>query len=141
VVCWSVIAEPIAMPTELRHLLFRPAEVVQAVQEYRRRLGQALPAGRILSCGPECESSGEIVGFRLTLAADPAKGASTGEGVRQDMVIPGATLAAALILYCRDRNIPLAASAGKSLQLFGNQVCLVTTMNPGPGERAQAAAP
>ena len=85
--------------------------------------------------------SGEIVGFRLTLAADPAKGASTGEGVRQDMVIPGATLAAALILYCRDRNIPLAASAGKSLQLFGNQVCLVTTMNPGPGERAQAAAP
>ena len=53
------------MPTELRHLLFRPAEVVQAVKEYRRRMGHSLPPGTILSCGPECESSGEILRFRL----------------------------------------------------------------------------
>jgi hypothetical protein len=132
------------MPTELRHLLFRPAEVVQAVKEYRRRMGHSLPPGTILSCGPECDSSGEILCFRLTLVADAGAGTAhpkRGDGGRQDMVIQGPALAAALILYCRDRKIPLAASAGKSLQLFGDQVCLVTTINPGRGEMVRPAAP
>jgi len=129
------------MPTELRHLLFQPAEVVQAVQEYRRRLGQALPTGSIVSCGPECDGGSEIARYRLTLAPDATTVAKGGEGGRQDLlVIAGPALAAALILYCRDRNIPLAASASKSLQLFGNQVCLVTTLHPGKGEMAQPAA-
>ena len=132
------------MPTELRHLLFRPAEVVQAVKEYRRRMGHSLPSGTIVSCGPECESSGEILRFRLTLEPDADAGKThpkRGEGGRQEMVIQGPALAAALILYCRDRQIPLAASASKSLQLFGNQVCLVTTINPGRNEMVRPAAP
>lgn len=128
------------MPTELRHLLFRPAEVVQAVKEYRRRMGHALPFGTILSCGPECESSGEILRFRLTLGPD--KTPKRGENGRGDIVIiQGPALAAALILYCRDHKIPLAASAGKSLRLFGNQVCLVTTINPRQDKMTRPAAP
>jgi len=128
------------MPTELRHLLFRPAEVVQAVKEYRRRMGHALPSGTIVSYGPECDSSGEILRFRLTLGPDKAP--KRGESERGDVVIiQGPALAAALILYCRDRNIPLAASAGKSLRLFSNQVCLVTTINPRRDEMVQPAMP
>jgi hypothetical protein len=56
------------------------------------------------------------------------------------VVIQGPALAAALILYCRDRRIPLAASAGKSLRLFGNQVCLVTTIKPRQDKITPAAA-
>jgi hypothetical protein len=128
------------MPTELRHLLFRPAEVVQAVKEYRRRMGHALPSGTILSCGPECESSGEILRFRLMLGPDKAP--KRGVSGRGDMVvIQGPALAAALILYCRDRGIPLSASAGKSLRLFGDRVCLVTTINPRQDKMVRPAAP
>ncbi len=128
------------MPTELRHLLFRPAEVVQAIKEYRRRMGHALPSGAILACGPECESSGEILRFRLTLGPDET--GKRGVGGRGDMVvIQGPALAAALILYCRDRRIPLAASADKSLRLFGDQVCLVTTINPRSDKMGQPVAP
>jgi hypothetical protein len=123
------------MPTELRHLLFQPAEVVQAVQEYRRRLGQALPSGAIVSCGPESKGSGEIMSFRLTIAPDAAAVMKRGESRQQETIIPGPALAAALILYCRDHKIPLAASASKSLQLYGNQVCLITTIHPGRGQQ------
>lgn len=122
------------MPTELRHLLFRPDEVVQAVKEYRRRMGHALAPGTIVSCGPECGSSGEIRRFRLTLAPDEKAAPARGRRGREELVIQGPVLAAALILFCRDRHIPLAANASKSLQLFGNQVCLVTTINPGRSE-------
>ena len=50
--------------------------------------------------------------------------------VRQEMVVESTTLAAALILYCRDRKIPLPASADKSLQRFGDQIGLIATYNP-----------
>ena len=33
-------------------------------------MGHSLPSGTIVSCGPECESSGEILRFRLTLEPD-----------------------------------------------------------------------
>ena len=36
------------MPTELRHLLFRPDEVIEAVGAYRRRLGEGMPEGPVL---------------------------------------------------------------------------------------------
>jgi hypothetical protein len=110
------------MPTELRHLLFRTAEIVQAIKEYHRRLGQVLPAGPVLSCGAEYDGEGRGVQFCITIAPDPAdakKPAKPGMADRQDVVIEGPTFAAALILYCRDRRIPLPANADKSLQLFG----------------------
>lgn len=122
------------MPTELRHLLFRPAEVVQAVRDYHRRLGTPLPAGAIVQCGPECEEGDEgAVSFRITLVPDPAAGTMPGrpgEERPREVVVEGAVLAAALILHCRDRRIPMPANAGKSLRCLGTQVCLVATLNP-----------
>ena len=120
------------MPTELRHLLFRPAEVVWAVKEYHRRTGAPLQSGSVVSCGPECDSAGGVA-FRIALAPDPVDGgavsATDPEG-RLEVVVEGPTLAAALILHCRDRRIPLPAAADKSLQQFGEQVCLVAKINP-----------
>lgn len=124
------------MPSELRHLLFRPAEVVQAVKEYHRRAGVPLPSGAVARCGPEAEGTG--VRFRITLVLDQSKidqGKSQApscpaEGEEYDLVIEGPALAAALILHCRDRRIPLPAVAEKSLTRFGEQTCLVATINP-----------
>ena len=121
------------MPAELRHLLFPPAEVVEAVKEYHRRLGTLLPTGRIVQCGPEDQDAhGGTVRFRIKITPNPAKGAASssfdGE-MQREVVIEPHVLTAALILYCRDRLIPLPATASKSLQRFGTQVCLVATIN------------
>jgi hypothetical protein len=125
-----------AVPSELRQLLFRPAEVVQAVKEYHRRLGTPLPSGTVTRCGPECEVAGGIVSFRIAIVSDSDSGGSAAvtEDTRQDIVIEGPSLAAALILYCRDRRIPLPAGADKSLQRVGEKVCLIATINPNQDE-------
>lgn len=128
------------MPSELRHLMFRPPEVVQAVKEYHRRLGVPLPSGAVARCGPESDGAGGAVLFRITLVPDQGKGLSphaAGEGEQREVVIEGSALAAALILHCRDRRIPLPASADKSLQRIGEQVCLVATINPKQSELPQ----
>lgn len=116
------------MVSELRHILFRPDEVVQAVREYRRRVGTPLPTSAVARCGPEAD--GDAVRFRIAFAPERARGVplpAGGEG--QDVVIEGSILVAALILHCHHRRIPLPAGAEKSLARFGEQVCLVARMN------------
>ena len=118
------------MPSELRHLLFRPAEVVQAVKEYYRRTGKVLPTSTVVRCCPESEGAGCSIKFRITIAPDRPDPKQPMDTTQQDVVIDGAALAAALILSCRDRRIPLPAHANKSLQLFGAQICLLVAINP-----------
>lgn len=121
------------MPTEMRHLLFRPPEVLVAVKEYHRRVGTPLPAGSVARCGPEAVGADAAVRFRIVLTPDPSTDPTLPSlpiPLRRELVIEPPVLAAALILHCRDRRIPLPASAGKSLQRFGEQVCLVVTINP-----------
>lgn len=121
------------MVSELRHIIFRPFEVVDAYREFCRRSGTPLPAGTVVGCGPEADGAGAPLRFRIVIAPDAADGkagAEAGDAPRREVVVDSATLAAALILYCRDRRIPLPASADKSLQRFGDQVCLLATINP-----------
>ena len=107
------------MPSEIRHVLFRPAEVVHAIKEYYRRSQQSHPTGLVLRCAAEATGVGGAVRFRITIAGD------TGEASQQDVVIEGPTLAAALILHCKIRQIPLPAGGEKSLQCLGEQLGLV----------------
>jgi len=120
------------MPSELRHILFRPCEVAQAVKEYHRRMKTPLPPGTIVRCGAECEKLGGALRFRLVLAPDPidASPLKPGEDGRQEVVVEGPALAAALILFCHDKRIPLPAASDKTLQRFGDQVGLIITINP-----------
>lgn len=123
------------MPSELRHILFQPDEVALAVREYHRRMRSPLPPGAVVRCGAECEGAGGAVRFRLVLAPDTGAGGALKSAPAQELVIEGPALAAALILFCHDRRIPLPASADKSLQRFGEQVGLVVAINPKPEEQ------
>jgi hypothetical protein len=118
------------MPSEVRHVLFRPAEVVQAVREYQVKLQQPLPSGLVVDYGPDTGTPGGAVRFRMSIAFNQKRSSLEPQTIRQEMVIESTTLAAALILYCRDRKIPLPASADKSLQRFGDQIGLIATYNP-----------
>jgi hypothetical protein len=73
------------------------------------------------------------VQFRIVIAPDiqPTKApAGVASLPNREVIVDSLTLTAALILYCRDRRIPLPAAADKSLQRFGEQICLMTTINP-----------
>jgi hypothetical protein len=122
------------MTSELRYVMFQPSEAAQAISEYYSRNGNPLPAGPIVQCGPEIECAGAPVRFRIKLAPNLGVGlrSKIGDERRREVVIEGPALAAALILYCRERKIPLAANAAKSLQILDNQICLVASINRMP---------
>ncbi len=100
------------MPTELRHILFRPAEIIQAVREYHRRSRQPLPSGTVVSYAVETEEPAGAIRLRIQLARAPPAG-------QRD---------SAVLLYCNMQHIPLPATAEKSLQRFGEQLGLVVTV-------------
>jgi hypothetical protein len=119
------------MPSELRHILFRPTEVIEALRSHQARIGQPIPRGQVLDSGPE--GTGSSIRFRLQLSPEPADAFAAGlKTLRQEFVFDAPTLAAALIHYCRDRKIPLPVNAEKSVQQFGEQVGLITTYNVRP---------
>ena len=121
------------MASEIRHVLFRPAEVVQAVAEYHKRMQQPLPSGSILSCRTECKDPGGVVRFVMTLVPDERSRKGTDKAAPPapiEVAVEGPSLAAALIVHCQTLRIPLPAKADKSLQLFGDRICLIATINP-----------
>jgi hypothetical protein len=121
------------MPSELRHILFRPAEVVEALRNHQARMGQPIPRGQVVDCGPEPARPGEPLRFRVGVSSEAGL-----KPTRQELVFDASTIAAALIHYCRDRRIPLPANAAKSLQRFGEQVGLITTYNMRQGSASLA---
>ena len=111
------------MPSEVRHLMFRSAEVVAAMQAYYRRLGRPLSSGLIGDCLVEGDGIAVPVSFRLRLHADEATGRPS------EISIDSTTLTAALILHCKANSVPLPARAQKSLQRMGEHLCLVASLN------------
>jgi hypothetical protein len=114
----------VKVPAEIRHLLFRPPEVVLAITEYSRRMRTPLPSGSVLRCGVQTRG---VEGVQFTMVIAPA---DANEPASREVVVEGPVLAAALILFCRDRRIPLPSDAEKSLQKFGDMLGLVVTRNP-----------
>lgn len=117
------------MPSETRQILFRIPEVAQALAEYHRRMRTPLPAGTIIRCAPESDDPGGTPRVRMVIALDGPEATGPG-GSHREVVIDGPVLAAALILHCRDRRIPLPASAKKALRHVGDQVGLIVSYQP-----------
>jgi len=109
------------MPTEIRHVLFRPNEVVAAIIEFYRRMQSPLPPGSILRTS--LEEFGGNVGFGMVI--EGKDGTS-----RQKVTMDGAQLTSALILYCRDHGVPLPSDSAKSLRKLDEWLALVITRNP-----------
>lgn len=111
------------MQSEVRHLVFRQAEVVRALTEYHDRITPILPPGAVSSCGAE-EVDGAWA-FASTSSRCPRPGGKP--GIHTEAIIRHTVLVAALILFCRSRRIPLPASASKSLMILAGQTCLLVT--------------
>ena len=108
------------MPTEIRNIIFTTNEVLFAVKDFRQRKKDPLPTGSILACSiydrPQAHAE-------IEMACDP-------DGQKLTIMLENEELAAALILFCINRKIPLPASAAKVLQVFDGKLSMVVTINP-----------
>lgn len=108
------------MPTEVRHILFNPSEVVKAVLAQRAMQKVPTPTGQILDFGIREGADPLVFAFRVM----PDRGA----GEPHTILAQGAELIGALLAACRERKIPLPARGSKALAPFGSRVGLVVTL-------------
>ena len=110
----STPANP-GMTTEIRQIAFQQAEVCAALQDYRRRRNEPLPAGSISQVA---FGDGPDVVVTLTIENDST-------GAKHEVAFDTDIVGAALILFCINRKIPLPATAQKKVQRVGDSIGLV----------------
>jgi hypothetical protein len=109
------------VPSEIRHIVFTPAEIAAGIREYRRRMGHPLPPGALRGLYLR---DGGGAGVRAGLDIIPADGYAA-----ETWEIGTAELTAAMVLYCGDHKIPLPAAGTKGLQKFSDSLLLIVTIN------------
>jgi hypothetical protein len=101
------------MPSEQRQIIFTNDEAMASLQQFYQRSSQAFPKGRIENVGVSaangCQIDCDVV--------------DAGH-VRDHVSIAGEKLAAALLLYCMTRKIPVPAAARKTLSIVNGQLAL-----------------
>jgi hypothetical protein len=103
------------MPGEVRLIIFDRLEVLSALTEYRRRRGKPLPPSDHVEVS--IRSKPRIL---VDLAVVPE-----GKQAPIELVFDGEELAAALIMFCIDRKIPMpAAGVSKSIRLVDDSIAL-----------------
>ena len=103
------------MPGEIRLIIFHDAEVLTALTEFRKRRKEPLPSSQEV----EVTIRGKPR-IMVTLAIVPG-----GKKMPLEFIFEGEELAAALIMYCIDRKIPLPATGvSKTIRLVGDSVAL-----------------
>ena len=110
------------MTTEIRQIAFQPAEVCAALQDYRRRRNEPLPAGSIANVD---FGTGPDIVVTLTIENDST-------GARHEVAFTTEIVAAALILFCINRKIPLPATAQKKVQRIGDSIGLTMRQDSRP---------
>ncbi len=103
------------MPEEYRKLLFTDDELKQAIVEFCQSNGMILPQDEIIAV--------EMTGLphnpvRLRYSTTTQRGAT-------EVSLSRDQLGAALIIYCRQRRIPVPRSAEKNVKINGSEVALL----------------
>lgn len=110
------------MPTEMRHIAFTPNEVLRAITQYKHRRREPLPKGTISSLKIEELPDVHVV---MSIIGDTHR-------TPEEVVFQGAELAAALVMYCIERKIPLPATkAKKTLRIFDKLLGLEVSIDQG----------
>lgn len=105
------------MPSELRQIIFSSDETVAAIRQLYQRSNRAFPAGHIAEvtispaagCQVDCDIEDE-------------------KNIHDRVTIAGEKLAAALLLYCMTRKIPVPVAAAKTLSIVNGQLALCITL-------------
>jgi len=142
----TLLPDPPPMPKEIRYLLFSAQEVQTAVIEfYRKRRGgaaAAVPARRTAAAmepGLAIELCQRADGepFALLRVGPPGGG---GRDAAAAIELAAPDLVSALILYCKDKRIPIPAGGYKSLEIVGDELGLLATLRVPQGARPRLLA-
>lgn len=106
-----------SMPSELRKIVFANDEVLAAIQLLFQRSRQSFPQGRVWDITIS-EENGCQVDFDIIDA----------HNIRERVTVAGAKLAAALILFCMNRKVPIPAAAQKTLAVMNHHLALCVTL-------------
>jgi hypothetical protein len=110
------------MPSESRQIVFANDEVLAAIQLFFQRSRQSFPPGRVWDV-TITEVNGCQVDFDIIDA----------NNIRERVTVAGARLAAALILFCMNRKVPIPAAAQKTLAVLNHHLALCVSL----GESAE----
>ena len=111
------------MTAELRYIFFSAAEFTRALRELGTRCGEDVPTSNVVSVAGIDEKTGAV-----TVEYGPNNTTTLGRE----------KVAAALILFCRMKNIPLPAESQKSLTVSQGRIVLVISI---PDKSRQGTAP
>lgn len=112
------------MPTELRRLVFSNIELLEAILLHNAVAKQKLPRGALslskIEHDPRVSVTLQIVG-------------ETTQTIR----VSAEWIAAALLRYCMVKHVPVPRLSTKSLQVNGDNLCLVIEMRAASAPFAQ----
>jgi hypothetical protein len=114
------------MASEYRLIFFDQNELCRALIEYNRQRRTPFPPGNLKKV--------QIDRDRLSVAIQIDQDSGDVKTVTFDT----ASVAAALIVYCRDRKIPLPAKSNKEMRLVANRLCFLIRIKGTPAEASIA---
>ena len=107
------------MPKEIHYFLFTREEVFDALVRFQATRAEKLPHDAVATVKLREDKAGISA---MLVGKSKIKPSFSFEYENADIL-------GALVLYCRNRRIPLATRASKRLELVGEQIALLTTMN------------
>jgi hypothetical protein len=114
------------MASEYRLIFFDQNELCRALIEYNRQRRTPFPPGNLKKV--------QIDRDRLSVTIQIDQDSGDIKSVTFDT----ASVAAALIVYCRDRKIPLPAKSNKEMRLVANRLCFLIRIKGTPAEASIA---
>jgi hypothetical protein len=100
------------MPAEIRHIIFSQAEQIEAVMDHFKRLADPLPSGTVKQVRRRMVPDLVIT---IDFIADKTQN-------QREIILQEDWLTAALLAYCKLKNVPVPVKAAKRLLLAGDIV-------------------
>ncbi len=109
------------MPSELRHVVFRLPEAVDAAVQHLRLQNRPVPRGTVGEARIVGGEAGDGAPVTLQFAVHPDSGPAGAETLE----VAGEDLLGALMHLCRRRCVPLPQRGTKSVERYGARLALV----------------
>ena len=114
------------MASEYRLIFFDQNELCRALIEYNRQRRTPFPPGNLKKVVIDRDS------LHVTIQIDRDSGETA------SVSFDPSSIAAALIVYCRERKIPLPAKSAKEMRLVADRLCFLIRIKGSPAEAAIA---
>jgi hypothetical protein len=111
------------MASEYRLVFFDQNEMCRALIEYKRQRGTPFPPGNLRKV---------VIGrsaLDVTIQVEPDRG-----GAIEQVTFDTTSIAAALIIFCKERKIPLPAKSSKEMRLVADRLCMLIRTKGAPAD-------